>query len=178
MTEHGQKGLYPDIHPYRTGTLAVSGGHCIYFEECGNPGGKPVLMVHGGPGGGSNPVMRRFHDPQRYRIVLFDQRGCGRSTPHASLDANTTWDLVADMEALRAHLGIARWQLCGGSWGSTLSLAYAETHPDRVSELILRGIFLCAAPSSYGSTRRGAAGSSLKLSRTICARSRRRSGAT
>jgi proline iminopeptidase len=142
MTERGQKGLYPDLAPNRTGMLDVTGGHRIYFEECGNPDGKPVLMVHGGPGGGSNPVMRRFHDPSRHRIVLFDQRGCGRSTPNASLDANTTWDLVADMEALRAYLGIERWQLCGGSWGSTLSLAYAQTHPDRVSELILRGIFL------------------------------------
>jgi proline iminopeptidase len=133
--------LFPEIEPFRMGRLAVSPLHEIYFEECGNPQGKPVLMVHGGPGGGSNPSMRRYHDPARYRIILFDQRGCGRSTPHACLEENTTWDLVADMERLREHLGIARWQLCGGSWGSTLALAYAQTHPARVTEMILRGIF-------------------------------------
>jgi proline iminopeptidase len=134
--------LFAPIEPFSTGRLRVSGGHEIYFEQCGNPHGKPVAMVHGGPGGGSNPTMRRFHDPSRYRIILFDQRGCGRSTPHASLEHNTTWDLVEDMERLRVHLGIDRWQLLGGSWGSTLALAYAERHPERVSELILRGIFL------------------------------------
>ena len=122
--------------------LRVSPLHQIHFEECGNRDGKPVLIVHGGPGGGSNATMRRFHDPAHYRIVLFDQRGCGRSTPHASLEDNTTWHLVADMEQLREHLGIARWQLMGGSWGSTLSLAYAQRHPERVVDLILRGIFL------------------------------------
>ena len=114
----------------------------MYFEECGNPRGQPALLVHGGPGGGSNPTMRRFHDPSHYRIILFDQRGCGRSTPNASLETNTTWHLVADMERLREALGIERWQLFGGSWGSTLALAYAETHPERVEGLILRGIFL------------------------------------
>lgn len=134
--------LYPDIEPYRTGRLKVSDLHQIYFEECGNPNGKPVLMVHGGPGGGSNSTMRRYHDPKVYRIILFDQRGCGRSTPHAELRENTTWHLVSDMEALREHLGIRAWQLCGGSWGSTLALVYAETHPGRVTELILRGIFM------------------------------------
>jgi proline iminopeptidase len=134
--------LYPEIEPYRSGWLKVSPKHDIHFEECGNPSGKPVLMVHGGPGGGSNPTMRRYHDPSRHRIILFDQRGCGKSTPHASLDDNTTWHLVSDMERLREELGIERWQLCGGSWGSTLSLAYAQAHPGRVSELILRGIFL------------------------------------
>jgi proline iminopeptidase len=138
----GRRPLYPELEPYRSGWLKVPGGHDIYFEECGSPRGKPALIVHGGPGGGCNPAMRRFHDPSRYRIVLFDQRGCGRSTPHASLHENTTWDLVADMERLREHLGIQAWQLCGGSWGSTLSLAYAETHPGRVTELVLRGIFL------------------------------------
>jgi proline iminopeptidase len=137
-----QLGLYPPIEPFMQGRLSVTGGHEIYYEQCGNPHGKPVLIVHGGPGGGCNPKMRRYHDPSRYRIVLFDQRGCGRSTPHASLEHNTTWDLVADMERLREHLDIDRWQLLGGSWGSTLSLAYAERHPDRVTELILRGIFL------------------------------------
>ena len=141
ITPH-RLGLYPPIEPFVQGRLAVSGGHEIYYEQCGNPHGKPVLIVHGGPGGGSNTRMRRYHDPSRYRIVLFDQRGCGRSTPHASLEHNTTWDLVADMERLREHLGIDSWQLFGGSWGSTLSLAYAERHPGRVTELILRGIFL------------------------------------
>ncbi len=138
----GRRQLYPEAEPFNSGWLKVPGGHDIYFEECGSPSGKPVIMVHGGPGGGCNPAMRRYHDPERYRIVLFDQRGCGRSTPYASLHNNTTWDLVADMERLRLHLQIESWQLCGGSWGSTLSLAYAETHPSRVTELVLRGIFL------------------------------------
>ena len=137
-----RRQLFPEIEPFRTGWLKVSHTHDIYFEECGSPRGKPVLMVHGGPGGGCNPAMRRYHDPARYRIILLDQRGCGRSTPHACLDENTTWHLVADMERLRMHLGVEAWQLCGGSWGSTLSLAYAETHPSRVTELLLRGIFL------------------------------------
>jgi len=134
--------LYPPIEPFRRGTLRVDAVHELYFEESGDPHGKPVLFVHGGPGGGTEPRQRRFFDPSKYRIVLFDQRGCGKSTPHASLVDNTTWHLVADMEALRAHLGIERWQVFGGSWGSTLGLAYAETHPERVSELVLRGIFL------------------------------------
>jgi proline iminopeptidase len=138
----GRRQLYPEIDPYNSGWLAVPGGHHIYYEECGSPDGKPALMVHGGPGGGCNPTMRRYHDPARYRIILLDQRGCGRSTPYASLEANTTWDLVADMERLRDHLGVKGWQLCGGSWGSTLSLAYAEAHPERVTGLVLRGIFL------------------------------------
>jgi proline iminopeptidase len=133
--------LFPPIEPYAVHRLTVSDLHEIYFEECGNPNGKPVLMVHGGPGAGSGPNMRRYHDPEAYRIILFDQRGCGRSTPHAELRENTTWDLVADMERIRERLGIERWQLLGGSWGSCLALAYAETHPERVSELVLRGIF-------------------------------------
>jgi proline iminopeptidase len=137
-----QRHLYPDIEPYRTGRLRVSGVHEIYFEESGNPNGKPVVFLHGGPGGGTEPKHRRYFDPATYRIVLFDQRGCGRSTPFASLEDNTTWDLVADIEKLRTHLEIDRWQVFGGSWGSTLALAYAETHPDRVTELVLRGIFL------------------------------------
>lgn len=136
-----RRGLFAPIEPYHVGRLKVSALHEIYFEQSGNPHGKPVLVVHGGPGGGSSPVMRRFHDPADYRIILFDQRGCGKSTPHAELEENTTWDLVADMERIREHLGIDRWQLYGGSWGSTLSLAYAETHPERVTELLLRGIF-------------------------------------
>ncbi|WP_328805122.1 prolyl aminopeptidase [Stappia albiluteola] len=136
-----QDHLFPEIAPHRTGRLKVSSIHELYWEESGNPEGKPVVILHGGPGGGSNPAMRRFHDPERYRIVLFDQRGCGRSTPHAELAENTTWDLVADIERLRTHLGIERWQVFGGSWGSALALAYAQTHPGRVSELVLRGIF-------------------------------------
>jgi len=140
--ESTRRTLYPPIEPFRTGRLRVSDLHEIYFEESGNPQGKPVVFVHGGPGGGTDPRQRRFFDPRAYRIVLFDQRGCGRSTPHAELRANTTWDLVADMEKLRAHLGIERWQVFGGSWGSTLALAYAQEHPERVTELVLRGIFL------------------------------------
>lgn len=134
--------LYPAIKPYNTGFLRVSDVHQIYFEESGNPKGKPAVFLHGGPGGGTDPKMRRFFDPKRYRIVLFDQRGSGKSKPHASLEANTTWDLVADTEKLREHLGIEKWLVFGGSWGSTLALAYAETHPHRVTELVLRGIFL------------------------------------
>src|SRR5690606_20109778 len=135
-------GLYPSLRVNRTGRLQVSPLHEIYWEESGNPQGKPVVFLHGGPGGGTNPQMRRFFDPARYRIVMFDQRGCGKSTPHASLEDNTTWDLVADTEKLRELLGIERWQVFGGSWGSTLALAYAQKHPERVTELVLRGIFL------------------------------------
>ena len=134
--------LYPPIEPYRSGHLQVSDLHRIYFEECGNPVGKPAVFIHGGPGGGTEPEHRRLFDPEKYRIVLFDQRGCGQSTPHAELRDNTTWDLVADIECIRTHLEIDRWLLFGGSWGSTLSLAYASEHPDRVSEMVLRGIFL------------------------------------
>ena len=137
-----RRTLYPEIEPHRSGRLKVSDKHEVYWEESGNPNGKPVVFVHGGPGGGTDPKQRRFFDPAAYRIVLFDQRGCGKSTPHAELDGNTTWDLVADMEKVRAHLGIERWQVFGGSWGSTLALAYAGEHPDRVTELVLRGIFL------------------------------------
>jgi proline iminopeptidase len=137
-----RRGYYPAIEPYRTGRLRVSAVHEIYWEESGNPQGKPAVFLHGGPGFGTEPNHRRFFDPERYRIVLFDQRGCGKSTPHASLEDNTTWDLVADIEKLRVELGIERWLVFGGSWGSTLALAYAETHPERVTELVLRGIFL------------------------------------
>lgn len=135
-------GLYPEIEPFNDGRLAVSDRHQIYFEECGNPDGKPAVFVHGGPGGGCDARARRFFDPEHYRIVLFDQRGCGRSRPHALLDDNTTWHLCADMERLREHLNIDKWLVLGGSWGSTLSLAYAQHHRDRVTELVLRGIFL------------------------------------
>ena len=134
--------LYPPIKAHRTGYLRVSDVHEIYYEESGNPDGKPAVFVHGGPGGGTDAKMRSFFDPKRYRIILFDQRGCGKSRPNASLVDNTTWHLVDDMEKLREHLGIERWLVFGGSWGSTLALAYAETHPQRVTELVLRGIFL------------------------------------
>lgn len=134
--------LYPAIEPHRSGMLAVSDVHTIYWEESGNPKGKPAVFVHGGPGGGTDPKHRRFFDPSVYRIVLFDQRGCGRSKPFASLEDNTTWALVDDMEKLRTHLGIESWLVFGGSWGSTLALTYAQEHPERVSELVLRGIFL------------------------------------
>lgn len=133
--------LYPSIDPFQTHRLKVSSIHELHVAEYGNPDGKPVVLLHGGPGAGSNATMPRYHDPAAYRIVMFDQRGSGRSTPHAELEDNTTWDLVADMERIRQFLGIERWQVFGGSWGSCLALAYAETHPERVSELILRGIF-------------------------------------
>ncbi len=137
-----RRQIYGDIPITQSGWLGVSELHDIYYEESGNPDGKPVLFVHGGPGGGCDPRMRRFFDPGAYRIILFDQRGCGKSRPHAELTDNTTWLLVSDMEALRIHLGIQRWQIFGGSWGSTLALAYAQTHPQRVTELVLRGIFM------------------------------------
>ncbi|MEO6968344.1 MAG: prolyl aminopeptidase [Rhodanobacteraceae bacterium] len=137
-----RRTLYPEIEPYDTGMLPVSALHTLYYEQCGNPRGKPAVFLHGGPGAGCNPRCRRFFDPAAYRIILFDQRGCGRSTPHAELRENTTWDLVADIERFRGHLSIDRWQVFGGSWGSTLALAYAETQPDKVTELVLRGIFM------------------------------------
>lgn len=136
-----ERGLYPEIEPFNSSLLRVSVVHEIYFEECGNPDGKPVVYLHGGPGAGCSPTFRRYFDPERYRIILFDQRGCGRSKPSASLEDNTTWDLVADIEALREHCGVERWQVFGGSWGSTLAMAYAQTHPERVTELVLRGLF-------------------------------------
>lgn len=135
--------LYPAIEPFDTGRLRVSPIHELYYEQCGNPQGRPAVFLHGGPGGGLIPDYRRFFDPNAYRIVLFEQRGSGQSTPHASLEDNTTWHLVEDIERLREHLRLDRWLVFGGSWGSTLSLAYAEMHPERVQALILRGIFLC-----------------------------------
>jgi proline iminopeptidase len=134
--------LYPPIEPFRTGTLKVSDLHTLYYEEVGSAEGRPAVFLHGGPGGGLDDDYRRYFDPSRWRVVLFDQRGCGKSTPHAELRENTTWTLVADIERLRESLGIERWVVFGGSWGSTLALAYAETHPDRCLGLILRGIFL------------------------------------
>jgi proline iminopeptidase len=135
--------LYPDILPYAVHRLAVDDRHALYVEECGTAKGIPALFLHGGPGAGCEPYHRRFFDPTRYRVVLFDQRGAGRSIPHADLGDNTTWHLVADIERIRELLGIERWLVFGGSWGSTLALAYAQTHPERVSALVLRGIFLC-----------------------------------
>jgi proline iminopeptidase len=133
--------LYPAIEPYQSGHLDVGDGHRVYWELCGNPDGVPAVFLHGGPGAGCSPDHRRLFDPARYKILLFDQRGCGRSRPHAELEANTIWDLVSDMEQLRAMIGADQWLVFGGSWGSTLALAYAETHPERVSALVVRGIF-------------------------------------
>jgi len=133
--------LYPPLEPYASGHLDVGDGHRVYWERCGTPGAKPAVFLHGGPGGGIAPSHRQLFDPARYDVLLFDQRGCGRSTPHADLTANTTWDLVADIERLRAMAGVDAWLVFGGSWGSTLALAYAETHPTRTTELVLRGIF-------------------------------------
>ena len=135
------RSLYPPIEPFASGHLDVGDGHRIYWERCGTPGAKPAVFLHGGPGGGFSPEHRRLFDPARYDLLLFDQRGCGQSTPHASLDANTTWHLVADIERLRAIMGVDQWLVFGGSWGSTLALAYAQTHRAQVSELVLRGIF-------------------------------------
>lgn len=135
--------LYPAIEPYAIGMLETGDGHQVYYERVGTPGAKPAVFLHGGPGGGCSPDHRRLFDPALYDVLLFDQRGCGRSLPHASLDANTTWHLVADIERLRMLAGVEKWLVFGGSWGSTLSLAYAQTHPARVSELVLRGIYTC-----------------------------------
>jgi len=134
--------LYPSIEPYDVGTLSVSGLHTLYYEQVGNPEGRPVVFLHGGPGGGIDPTYRRYFDPHKWRVVLFDQRGCGRSKPHAELRENTTWDLVADIEKLRSHFDIKQWAVFGGSWGSTLALAYSQTHPERTTALFLRGIFM------------------------------------
>ncbi|MGI9202785.1 MAG: prolyl aminopeptidase [Woeseiaceae bacterium] len=141
-TDVARRELYPPIEATRTGFLDVGGGHTLYYEECGNPQGKPAVFLHGGPGGGCTPAMRRFWNPDVYRIILFDQRGSGKSKPHANLENNTTWDLVNDIELLRVALQIDKWQVFGGSWGSTLALAYSQTHPERVSEIVLRGIFM------------------------------------
>ena len=133
--------LYENIEPYSSGYLEID-KHKIYYEECGNPNGKPAVFLHGGPGGGGSTRVRGFFNPEIYRIIIFDQRGCGRSDPHACIENNTTWDLVDDIERLKEKLGIKKWLVFGGSWGSTLSLAYAQTYPNSVSELVLRGIFM------------------------------------
>ncbi|MDF7776776.1 prolyl aminopeptidase [Sphingomonas sp. AOB5] len=138
--------LYPEIEPYETGMLDVGDGHTIYYERCGTPGAKPAVFLHGGPGGGISPTHRRLFDPALYDVMLFDQRGCGKSTPHAELEANTTWHLVADIERLRELAGVEQWLVFGGSWGSTLALAYSQKHPERTSELVLRGIYMCTKP--------------------------------
>lgn len=151
-----RRELYPPIEPYDSGYLEADSGHRIYYEQAGNPRGKPAVFVHGGPGGGGDVNARRFFDPAVYRIVVFDQRGAGRSRPQASLERNTTWDLIEDMERLRARLAIDRWLVFGGSWGSTLSLAYAETHPEPVSELVLRGVFLLRTSELRWFYQRGA----------------------
>jgi proline iminopeptidase len=135
------RSYYPEIEPFERGMLDVGDGHRIYWERAGTRGAKPAVFLHGGPGGGISPTHRRLFDPAKYDVLLFDQRGCGKSTPHAALEANTTWHLVADIERLRGMMGVEKWQVFGGSWGSTLALAYAETHPERVSELILRGVY-------------------------------------
>jgi proline iminopeptidase len=137
-----RRGLYGDNEPFASGWLATGGLHEIYYEECGAPNGKPCVILHGGPGGAINPTMRRFFDPARWRMALFDQRGCGKSRPNASLEENTTWTLIEDIERLREHLGVEKWCVFGGSWGSTLALAYAIAHPERVESLVLRGVFL------------------------------------
>ncbi len=141
-TSPPRRDLYPVIEPFQSEMLKVSPLHTVYVEQCGDPRGRAALALHGGPGGGLSPEMRRFFDPKRYRVVLMDQRGCGRSTPHAEVRENTTWDLVADIERVREKLGIQKWLVFGGSWGSTLALAYAAKHPERVAALVLRGIFL------------------------------------
>ena len=134
--------LYPEIDPYNQFNLKVSDLHTIHIEESGNPNGKPVIFLHGGPGGGIEPIYRQYFDPEKWRIIIFDQRGCGKSTPHAELAENTTWELVDDIEKIREYLGIEKWVVFGGSWGSTLSLSYAITHPERCKALVLRGIFM------------------------------------
>jgi proline iminopeptidase len=137
-----RRGLFPENEPFASGWLPTGGPHEIYYEECGRPDGRPCVILHGGPGGAINPTMRRFFDPSKWRMALFDQRGCGKSRPNASLQDNTTWALIEDIERLREHLGIEKWCVFGGSWGSTLALAYAITHPERVESLVLRGVFL------------------------------------
>ncbi len=140
--KHAVQYLYPPVDPFDQRMMDVGDGHTVYFEQCGNPNGIPVVVLHGGPGGGCSPSMRRYFDPEKYHVILFDQRGCGRSKPFASVTNNTTWHLVADIERIRAALGIDKWIAFGGSWGATLALIYAQTHPDRVRNIVLRGVFM------------------------------------
>lgn len=140
--KHAVQYLYPPVDPFDQRMMDVGDGHTVYFEQCGNPNGIPVVVLHGGPGGGCSPSMRRYFDPEKYHVILFDQRGCGRSKPFASVTNNTTWDLVADIERIRAALGIDKWIAFGGSWGATLALIYAQTYPDRVRNIVLRGVFM------------------------------------
>jgi proline iminopeptidase len=142
MTPGARRTLYPAIEPFNRFRLSVPGGHDLYVEECGSRGAKPVVVLHGGPGGGCSPGMRRYFDPESWHVILFDQRGCARSRPHASVENNTTWDLIEDIEAIRRRVGVESWTVFGGSWGAALGLLYAEEHPRRVSELVLRGVFL------------------------------------
>ncbi len=156
LSTEPRRQLYPAIEPFQSDFLDVGNGHQLYYEQSGNPHGKPVVVLHGGPGGGSSAPMRQFFNPDIYRIVMFDQRGAGKSRPHASLVENTTWDLVGDIEVLREALQIRRWQVFGGSWGSTLALAYAQTHPEHVTELVLRGIFMLRAKEIHWFYQHGA----------------------
>ena len=142
VTDTARRGLYPEVEPFAYGWMPTDSAHEVYYEECGAPGGKPAVVLHGGPGGAVNPGMRRFFDPSKWHVTLFDQRGCGKSRPNAELEDNDTWKLIADIERLRERCGVEKWTVFGGSWGSTLALAYAITHPERVEALILRGIFL------------------------------------
>lgn len=146
VTDSARRGLFPEIEPFASGWMPTGSVHEIYYEECGAPNGKPALVLHGGPGGAVNAGMRRYFDPAKWRTVLFDQRGCGKSRPNAVLEDNTTWTLIEDIERLRERCGIEKWTVFGGSWGSTLSMAYAITHPERVEALVLRGIFLLTKP--------------------------------
>ena len=173
-----RRQLFPPAEPFAAHRLKVSALHEIHVVEYGNPRGKPAVVLHGGPGAGISPAMPRFHDPAAYRMILFDQRGCGQSTPYAELEENTTWHLVADIETIREHLGIDRWQVFGGSWGSTLALAYAETHPERVTELIVRGIFTLRRRELEWFYQEGASSCCQRPLRNTSSRYRKRSAAT
>jgi len=151
-----RRGLYPEIEPYASGRMATDSVHEIYWEACGNPRGRPMVVLHGGPGGAVNPGMRRYFDPKIWNVFLFDQRGCGQSTPNAVLEDNDTWKLIEDIERLRVQAGVEKWSVFGGSWGSTLALAYALKHPERVESLILRGIFLLTQPELHWFYQQGA----------------------
>ena len=158
------KKLFPPLEPFDTGYIEA-GVHSIYYEQCGNPMGKAAIFLHGGPGGGSGKLSRRFFNPKKYRIILFDQRGCGKSKPHTCLQDNTTWHLIEDIESIRKELDIEKWLVFGGSWGSTLALAYAQSHPNRVTELVLRGIFMLREKELQWFYQYGASGNQFKINR-------------